>query len=72
MADVVVVAIIMAYIGFQGIINAQLAKIKLFSSKIEVMTTNNTQLQIGFFVFTVFCILGIINSLVVEKRVKGI
>lgn len=71
MADVIVVAILMAYTGFQGIINSQLAKLKLFSNHIEVLTTNNTQLQVGFIIFLSFCIFGIIFSTMLDKFIRN-
>lgn len=67
MADVTVVAIFMSYIGFQGIINAQLAKLSGLYSNIEVVTTNETQLQAGFMVFTVFSLASILFSTILAK-----
>ena len=67
MADVVVVAIFMSYIGFQGIINAQLAKLSSLYSNITVVTTNDTQLQAGFMVFIAFSLASILFSSILSK-----
>ena len=64
MADVMVVAIFMAYIGFSGILTEQLSQIEGLSSKVEVLTTNQSSIQIGFFAFTAFALL----SLLLNKR----
>lgn len=67
MADVVVVAIFMSYIGFQGVINTQLAKLTSLYSNITVVTTNDTQLQAGFMVFTAFSLASILFSSILSK-----
>ena len=62
MADVMVIAIFMAYIGFSGILTEQLNHLGGLSNSIEVLTTNQTQLQTGFFLFTAFAVLSLIVS----------
>jgi hypothetical protein len=62
MADVMVVAIFMAYIGFSGIISEQLNQIDKISDSTEILSTNNSSLQLGFFSFTAFAFLGILLS----------
>lgn len=62
MADVMVVAIFMAYIGFSGIISDQLAGIESITEHLDIMTTNASSLQIGFFLFTSFAVLGLLTS----------
>ncbi|MDP1614255.1 MAG: paraquat-inducible protein A [Methylococcales bacterium] len=69
MADVMVVALFMAYIGFSGLIDSQLAHLQQASRYIEVMTTDGTSLQAGFFLFLGFCIASLILSSVLEKTV---
>jgi Paraquat-inducible protein A len=71
MADVVVVAIFMSYIGFRGVINSQLAKLSTIHEHIEVITTNNTQLQAGFMVFTFFCLTSILFSSILSKFISN-
>lgn len=68
MADVMVVAIFMSYIGFSGIITEQLHQIENLSQKIDVLTTNKSSLQTGFFAFTSFAIL----SLLTTNKIKNI
>lgn len=70
MADVLVVALFMAYIGFSGLIGSQLAHLKQASRYVDVMTTDGTSLQPGFFLFLGFCIAGLVLSNVLEKVVQ--
>lgn len=68
MADVMVVAIFMSYIGFNGVINSQLTQLAAFSGNVEIFTTNNSVLQSGFYHFTGYCIIGLLLSAMLEKR----
>jgi len=68
MADVMVVAIFMSYIGFSGILTEQLNQIEGLSSNINVLTTNKSSLQTGFFAFTAFAML----SLLTNNKLKGL
>ncbi|MBC7865073.1 MAG: paraquat-inducible protein A [Bacteroidia bacterium] len=67
MADVMVVAIFMSYVGFSGILTEQLNQLDNLSSKLEVLTTNKSSLQIGFFAFTSFVLL----SLLITNKLKS-
>jgi hypothetical protein len=62
MADVMVVAIFMSFIGFSGIISEQLRQLEGMSDHMEILTTNASQLQIGFFLFTAFVIVSLMLS----------
>lgn len=62
MADVMVVAIFMAYIGFDGIMSSQLSGLMEAGVNAEVLTTNGTSLEIGFFMFLSFCLTGLLSS----------
>jgi hypothetical protein len=62
MADVMVIAIFMAYIGFSGIIIEQLKQIESISENIDMLTTNRSSLLTGFFTFTAFAILSLLTS----------
>ncbi len=62
MADVMVVAIFMAYVGFNGIIGSQLDQLTLASETVEIFTTNGTQLLDGFYLFLLFCVSSLILS----------
>lgn len=67
MADVMVVAIFMAYIGFSGILTEQLHQIETLSQKIDVLTTNRSSLQTGFFAFASFALLSLLTTNKLEK-----
>ena len=62
MADVMVVAIFMSYIGFSGILTEQLNQLEGLTNKIDILTTTKSSLQIGFFLFTSFAILSLLVS----------
>ncbi len=62
MADVMVVAIFMSYIGFYGLTTEQLHQLENLSSKIDILTTNKSSLQIGFFAFTSFALLSLLMT----------
>jgi hypothetical protein len=68
MADVMVVAIFMAYIGFGGIISDQLRQLEGISQNIDILTTNQSALQLGFYLFTSFTVL----SLVVSQKIQSV
>ncbi|MGZ5279904.1 MAG: paraquat-inducible protein A [Pseudobdellovibrionaceae bacterium] len=59
MADVLVVAIFMAYIGFNGIITSQLGKLSEKSEEVMVLATNGTSLQPGFYIFLAYALLAL-------------
>jgi hypothetical protein len=62
MADVMVIAIFMAYIGFSGIITEQLKQIESITQTMEILTTNKSSLLTGFYSFTAFAILSLLVS----------
>ena len=66
MADVMVIAIFMSYIGFSGILTEQLNQLEGLTQKIDILTTNKSSLQMGFFLFTSFAIL----SLLIAQRLQ--
>ena len=67
MADVFVVAIFMAYIGFDGIIASQLTGFAGASPNVDVLTTNGTSLEIGFFMFLGFCLFSLLTATWMES-----
>ncbi|WP_053002505.1 paraquat-inducible protein A [Kordia jejudonensis] len=67
MADVLVVAIFMAYIGFTGIISSQLGQLENGIESLEILTTNQSELQNGFFFFMGFVIFSIFISQMIQK-----
>lgn len=68
MADVMVVAIFMAYIGFNGIVGSQMTQLSRSSEPIEILTTNGTHLTGGFFLFLFFCLSSIALSSVLTRK----
>lgn len=70
MADVMVVAIFMAFIGFSGIISEQLKDLESISKSIDILTTNASTLQVGFFLFTSFAVLSLIVSHKLQYQLK--
>jgi hypothetical protein len=60
MADVMVIAIFMAYIGFSSILTEQLRQLEELTRTIDILTTNKSSLQAGFFLFTSFAILSLL------------
>jgi paraquat-inducible protein A len=67
MADVLVVALFMTYIGFDGVISTQLNQLKQAAAGMNVLTTNNTRLEAGFFLFLGFCIAGMLLGMALER-----
>jgi hypothetical protein len=70
MADVLVVAIFMAYIGFTGIISSQLGQLESGFHDLDILTTNKSELQNGFFFFMGFVVLSIFISQAILKLVE--
>lgn len=62
MADVMVLAIFMAFIGFSGILREQLQQIEVDSNNLDLLTTNASHLQVGFYAFMSFAVLGLLLS----------
>src|SRR5688500_45306 len=67
MADVKVVAIFMAYIGFKGILDTQLASLNMETDSLASISTNETSLQPGFILFVAFVLFGLILSVILRK-----
>ena len=68
MADVFVIAIIMAFIGFEGIVTDQLSQLKNVSESVDILTTNNSSVLFGFFSFTAFVVVSIAISHRIHKE----
>jgi len=67
MADVMVVAIFMAYIGFNGVLNGQLKNLNFQSEAVGVIATNQTALQPGFVLFLAFVLFGLALSSILKR-----
>ncbi|MDO9106458.1 MAG: paraquat-inducible protein A [Methylovulum sp.] len=70
MADVMVAALFMAYIGFSGLISSQLEHLTQASQHVKVLATDGTSLQAGFFLFLGFCLASMVLSGLLEKMVE--
>lgn len=70
MADVFVVALFMAYVGFYGLINTQLESIEKNRSGFAVETVNYTHLDYGAVFFTFYCILSIVIGVILAYNHK--
>ncbi len=68
MADVLVVALFMAYVGFNGIIGSQLDQLRESTEAVEILTTNGTRLLEGFYLFLLFCISSLILSEIITRK----
>lgn len=67
MADVYVIAIFMAYIGFQGIMDNQLIALNRETESLVSIATNKTSLQPGFIIFTAFVLYSLVLSEILKK-----
>lgn len=66
MADVIVIAILMTYIGLNGLLESQLAFLNIKSQELTIITTNNTALQPGYIIFISFVLFGLILSTILK------
>jgi hypothetical protein len=70
MADVLIVAIFMAYIGFNGIISSQFGNLKPADPEIVILSTNGTSLQPAFYIFLTYTVLALFLSGFLIRRPK--
>lgn len=70
MADVMVVSIFMAYLGLDGVVSSELKSLEKQPEPLNIITTNGTQLEVGFFLFLGFVATSFVLSLMVEKSKK--
>jgi hypothetical protein len=66
MADVIVIAVLMTFIGLNGLLDRQLADLNISGKDLTVLTTNNTALQPGFIIFISFVLYGLILSTILK------
>ncbi len=66
MADVIVIAILMTYIGLNGLLQSQLASLNVRSNFLTIITTNNTALQPGYIIFISFVLYGLVLSTILK------
>ena len=67
MADVLVIAILMTFIGFNGIVNSTLSDLNMDNGTITSITTNNTSIQPGYIIFIGFVLYGFTLSAILKK-----
>lgn len=70
MADVMVVAIFMSFVGFQGILDSQLESLNMSEEKINLLSTNRTHLQYGYLVFVAFVLSNLVLSEILKLITK--
>jgi fucose permease len=57
----------MSYIGFNGVVNSQLATLEEHAGEVHVLTTNNSALEVGFYMFTAYCLIGLVSAALLKK-----
>ena len=62
MADVMVVAIFLSYLGFKGVLKDQVQRLENVGPRLDVLTTADSKLLPGFITFLGFAILGLLLS----------
>ncbi len=67
MADVFVIAILMTFIGFNGIVNSTLSDLNMNNGTITSITTNNTSIQPGYIIFIGFVLYGLTLSSILKN-----
>jgi hypothetical protein len=68
MADVMVVAMFMAFVGFRGLVASQLGSLGGAGPTVDVLTTNGTGLEVGFYLFLAFCLASLALSAALDVR----
>jgi hypothetical protein len=73
MADVMVVAIFMAYVGFNGILNNQLKNVNMDTHYVKSIATNLTSLQPAYILFVSFVLFSLILPEILKRitRIPG-
>lgn len=70
MADVMVVAIFMAYVGFNGILEDQMEYLNVESDSMNSIATNNTSLQPGYILFITYVLYGLILAAILKHIIN--
>ncbi len=68
MADVFVVALFMAYIGFYGLVQAQLGQIEQNRGGFGIETVNYSTLAPGALFFATYCVLSIVVGIMINRH----
>jgi hypothetical protein len=67
MADVFVVALLMTFIGFNGIVTSKLETMNYHDLPITSISTTNTTVQPGYIIFISFVIYSFVLSAILSK-----
>ncbi|MEO8173840.1 MAG: paraquat-inducible protein A [Sediminibacterium sp.] len=70
MSNVMVVAILMTYIGFNGIVDSTLSSLNVNDGSMTSITTNNTTIQPGYIIFILFVGIVFAISSILYNRFK--
>jgi hypothetical protein len=71
MADVFVVAIFMGFIGLQGLVGNQISQLESNNPFVDLVATDNTSLNIGFTLFTLFCLSSLLLGSVTKNYLQN-
>lgn len=66
MADVIVIGILMAYIGLNGLLEDQLKNLNIPADSLTLISTHNTALQPGYIIFIAFVLFGLVLSTILK------
>lgn len=67
MADVMVVGMLMTYIGLNGILKSQLSGLNIHSGSLNVITSNGTSIQPGYFIFVAYVLFAALLSYILKR-----
>lgn len=67
MSDVMIVGMLMTYIGLNGILKSQLASLNIHNNFLNVVTTNGTSLQPGYFIFAGYVLFAVLLSYILKR-----
>lgn len=71
MADVMVVGMLMTYIGLNGLLKSQLSGLNIHSDSLNVITSNGTSIQPGYFIFVAYVLFAALLSYILERLFPG-
>ncbi len=72
MSNVMAVAILMTYIGFNGIVDSTLSSLNFSDSTITSITTNHTTIQPGYIIFIAFVAVAFAISAILKKSINPV
>jgi hypothetical protein len=67
MSDVMVLAILMTFIGFNGIVDSTLTTLNYTESSITSVTSNNTVIEPGYIVYAAFVVFSIALRIILKR-----